>query len=371
MKVNIMELLSYRDLRAVGTGKDMLSEDGLFIYKRHQGAYRLCFGDAPEIAVDEFITPELYEEATAFTGDEATEDFVFLAEILLNIFQYRKKKQVINQRLKLFCLKQIIFQQHHDTAELATLFRFLLFFHPCSEDYIDRFSLNKDGFLYKGSPVDLLTLITNLFDNFINHKDQFPSLADFSAEHLSVSKVLVLETLKMMLPHVGQVPYVVPGKGGPVLLTAIFSQPQAFFDIYNNNKEEFFRLLKESQPAYTVKSWDDDPEAQAAVYYGTTRNDTIEAYFNRPARVLRRKKYLVEFFVDMYVFYILCSPDGLKTLLEVLEPGNVFLQQILTILFSHPFYNGEAKVRLIESGLYKQLPEGFWKERINKMAANM
>ncbi|MBC9911572.1 hypothetical protein [Chitinophaga varians] len=366
MKVNIIELLSWRDRRAVGQGGELLSADGLFVNKRHQGAFGLCFGDAPEIAVDEFITPERYEEATALTGDEATEDYVFLIEILLNIFRYRKKNQVVNQRLKLFCLKQIIFQQHHDAAQLARLFRFLLFFHPCSEDYIERFSLDNNGFLYKGTPIDLPAIITTLFDNFISHKP-----ADFSKEHLSVSKALVLDTLQWMLPHRTPVTYDVPGTGGPVLLADIFSQPQAFFDLYHHKRNEFFRLLEESLPLFFVKSWDDDPDALASTYYGTTRNDRIEAYFNRPARVIRKKKYLVEFFVDMYVFYVLSNPDGLRTMLDVVKEGNVLRQQLLTVLFSHPFFSADARVQLIESGVYKQLPEGHWKDQINKMAARM
>lgn len=371
MKVNIIELLSWRDRRAIGQGGELLSADGLFINKRYQGAFGLCFADAPEIAVDEFITPERYQEAIDFTGDEATEDYFFLAEILLNTFQYQKKKQVVNQRLKLFCLKQIIFQQQHDTMQLARLFHFLLFFHPCSEDYIERFSLSKDGFLYKGAPVDIPSIIATLFDYFINHKSQSPSPDDFSKEHLSVSKALVLDTLKLMLPHGTQVTYEVPGKDTSILLATIFSQPQAFFDLYHNKKAEFFRLLKESLPLYSVRSWDDDPDTQASTYYGTTKKDSIEAYFNRPARVIRRKKYLVEFFVDMYVFYILSHPDGVRTMLDVVEEGDVFRQQLLTVLFSHPFFNAEARVELIKSGVYKQLPEGHWKDQINKMAAGM
>lgn len=365
MKVNIIELLSWRDSRAIGQGGELLSADGLFINKRYQGAFGLCFADAPAIAIDEFITPERYEEATAFTGDEATEDYFFLAEILLNIFQYRKKKQVVNQRLKLFCLKQIIFQQQQDAAQLARLFHFLLFFHPCSEDYIERFSLDKNSFLYKGTPIDLPAIIGTLFDHFINHESQA------GKEHLALSKALVLDTLKLMLSHRTPVTYKVPGTGGPVLLTDIFSQPQAFFDLYHNKKDEFFRLLKESLPLYFVSSWDDDPDALSAVYYGTNRKDNIEAYFNRPARVIRRKKYLVEFFVDMYVFYILSHPDGLKTMLDVVEEGDIFRQQLLTVLFAHPFFSADARVQLIKSGVYKQLPEGHWKDQINKMAARM
>lgn len=372
MKVNILELLSYHDLRAIGRETDILSEDGLFINKRRNGVFGLYFRDAPEIAVDDFISPELYEEARGFTRDDTNDDFIFLIEILLDVFRYRKKKLVINQRLKLFCLKHIIFWEHNGNAiDRTMLFRFMLFFHPCPEDFLDRFSLNNEVCFYNGTPTDLQAQISACFDNLISNKRSFPSLANFSKEHLSVSKTLVLEVLKMMLVNTERVLYPLPEAKQSDLLNAIFSNPQQFFDVYHHEREKFLSLLEESLHMYVVKSWENDPGVQASVYYGTTANDTIERYFQRPAVVRRKKKYLSEFFVDMYVFYILRNPAGLEVLLHTYPAGHLIQQQVLTILFSHPFYNVEARLRLIESGIYKQLPEGFWKERINRMVASL
>ncbi|WP_143081193.1 hypothetical protein [Chitinophaga rupis] len=155
------------------------------------------------------------------------------------------------------------------------------------------------------------------------------------------------------------------------LLARIFTTPALFFDLYQHDQKKFFRLLEENIDQYIVKSWDNDAKLQASVYYGATKNDAIESYFDRPSRLFPKKKYLVEFFIDLYVFYMLRQPAELEGLITFFAGKPRVQLKMIAILFSHPFYNGEAKLQLVQSGRDTLLPHGFWTERLKKMKDNV
>lgn len=355
---SVMELLMFRDQRAMGIKTTLIATDKQLINKPLRGLFEVYRGDMP---LDTFITPELYREVA---GSPVTEDLLFLTEVLLDIFRYRKKKNPVHQRLKLFCFKQIILRQHcQDTAQLSILFRRLLFFHPCAEDFTARFSLTPNGFLYQGKRVDLTAQITAMFNQLPNYK----ALESFPAAHLKTAQNVVLDMLQGMLTGTKEAP--LPEVTQTDILNTVFAHPWAFPELYNHQRQQCYQLLEKCLPFYVMKSWENDPGGQASLYYGSTTDPNIEACFDHPVNMRRKKKYQAEFFIDMYVFYVLRDPAGVKAMIQDITAQRL-QQQILTILFSHPLYDAGAKLQLIQSGIAQQLPEGFWKARLKRLAAN-
>ncbi|MBC9933197.1 hypothetical protein [Chitinophaga qingshengii] len=353
---SVMELLMFRDQRGMGTKNTIVSSDKQLINKPVRGLFELYWKDMP---LDAFITPELYRE---MAGDPITEDMLFLSEVLLDIFRYRKKKNLIDQRLKLFCFKQMILRQYfRDT----TLLRRMLFFHPCAEDFIARFSLEESGFFYQGKPIDLPAQITAMFNQLSGYK----ALAGFPEAHLKIAQKLVLDLLQLMRTGIEEDTDLLPEVTRTDTLTTVFARPWTFLDLYSNQQRKFFQLLEKSLPFYVMKSWENDPGGQASLYYGSITDQNIEACFAHPVRRRRKHKYMAEFFIDMYVFYVLRDPEGVKAMLQEVTTQRL-QQQILTILFSHPLYDVSAKLRLIQAGIDQQLPEGYWNDRLKRLAAN-
>lgn len=375
MEPNIKELLFYRDKRATGTREELSTSDNLLINKKQKGSFAYYFKDAPDIAIDDFISAELYDEVAEFSQDDSFNDLLFLTEILLDVLKYSKKPSVINRRLKLFCFKNMMFQNEHITAgqnenDREDLFRFFLFFHPCGEDFITSFSFKNGEPFYKEKAINLYEQINSLFDVIMNNKARFVALNEFTEPALSISRDITLTLLQSILHPTKQAVFVEEGSR-PDLLTKIFSEPHIFFDLYQHDQKKFFRLLEENIDQYIVKSWDDDAKVQASVYYGSAKNDAIESYFDRPSRLFPKKKYLVEFFIDLYVFYMLRQPAELESMITFFADKPRVQVKMIAILFSHPFYNGEAKLKLVQSGRDTLLPHGFWTERLKKMKDNV
>lgn len=363
---DIHTLLSYRDSRAIG--HEELMEAGLLVNKKQKGAFSYYYEDT---AIDDFISAELYDELAAFSHDKAYSDHLFLIEIVLDTLRYSKKPSAISRRLKLFCFKNMMLHlQHEQELHRTDLFRFFLFFHPCQEDLIRSFVLNGKGLAYKGEQIDLHQQIKILFETILNKKSHFASLSGFTEQSLCVSRDIVLSLLQSIL-HPGPCRSFLDLGANKDLLARIFTTPALFFDLYQNDRKKFFRLLEENIDQYIVKSWNDDEKLQASVYYGPAKNDVIESYFDRPSRLFPKKKYLAEFFMDMYVFYILRQPAELDSLVTFFADKPCMQLKMIAILFSHPFYNGEAKLQLVQSGRDTLLPHGFWTERLEKMKDNV
>jgi hypothetical protein len=240
-----------------------------------------------------------------------------LAEILLDVLTYSPKAPAINRRLKLFCLKNLLLPGLHTTTR-EELFRFLLAFHPCKE----QFTLN-----------DVIPLQQH--------------------EH----PIVRLLAEKIVTPVSITYPALAPDS-----LSKIFAQPERFCWLYQQERETFFQLLSENIDNYIVKSQDNDKRQQAALHYGPVMNDLTERYFNRPNRLYPHKKYVTEWFVDMYVFHILREPSALQIFLQHFTHKLSLQHKVMVILLSHPFYNRDAKMALIRSGI--ALPTGVWTERL-------
>jgi hypothetical protein len=370
MESIIKELLSHRDLRAIGNKEELLSDNGRLISKVQRGVAAVCYRETPGLAIDDFISAELYDEIGA-GEDDALNDLVFLVEVLLDVFRYSKKPSVINRRLKLFCLKNMMVAGQTAVGGREThfsdLFRFFLFFHPCSEDYIDAFSWNGSQCVYKGGEIDLTQQVAGFFGDIIQRKSSFPSLAGFTGEQLGLSRDLTIALLNSILQVNDPVSFAALSPGTNDLLSDIFVMPAHFFELHRNKREQFFSLLEEHIDHYIVTSWEGDPGSQASVYYGPDRNDTVESYFSRPSRINRKRKYLAEFFIDLYVFYILRDPDGLQEGISYFSGNRQMQLKLAAVLFSHPFYNGEARLQMIRAGVDEILPQGFWTEKIQRM----
>jgi len=363
---DINTLLLYRDLRAIGHEEPM--EAGLLVNKKQKGIFSYYYEDT---AIDDFISAELYDELAGFSHDNAYGDYLVLTEIVLDTLSYSKKPSAINRRLKLFCFKNMMLHLQNEQELYRTdLFRFFLFFHPCKEDLLRSFVLNSKGFAYKGEQIDLHQQIKILFEAIFNKKSHFPSLSRFTEQSLSLSRGIVLSLLQNILYPSPCISFLDMGENKD-LLARIFTTPALFFDLYQNDREKFFRLLEENIDQYIVKSWDNDPKSQAMLYYGPASNEVVENYFNRPARLYPKRKYLTAFFVDLYVFYILRQPAELENLMTYFINKPAMQLKMSAILFSHPFYNGEAKLQLIRSGKDTLLPGGFWIERLKKMKGNV
>lgn len=374
MEPNIKELLFYRDKRATGTREELSTSNGLLTNRKQKGSFAYYFKDAPDTAIDDFISAELYDEVAELSRDDSFNDLLFLTEILLDVLKYSKKPSVINRRLKLFCFKNMMFRHEHITAGQDAnyredLFRFFLFFHPCGEDFITSFSFKSGELFYKGETVNLYEQVRSLFDVMIN-KAHSVVLNGSTKSTLSESRDITLALLQSILHPTKQAVFTAEGNG-PDMLTKIFSEPHIFFNLYQHDRKKFFRLLEENIDQYIVKSWDDDTKLQASVYYGPAKSDAIESYFDRPVRLFPKKKYLVEFFIDLYVFYMLRQPAELESLITFFADKPRVQLKMIAILFSHPFYNGEAKLQLVQSGRDTLLPHGFWTERLRKMKDNV
>ena len=371
MEPRIQEMLSFRDMRAIEYKNALLSTDGVLINQALRGVAAFYYKDASEKAIDDFISAELYDEVAESKGDDTLNDIVFLVEVLLDVFRYSKKPSQINRRLKLFCLKNIILLNdpafaQHKAAYLADLFRFFLFFHPCSEDYIDSLVWENDQCSYKGESIELAQQVKAFFDFIISQRDSFTSLDGFTGEQLALSHDITRELLESMFTAKGPVTFA-PIQDGAVALSDIFSNPQRFFELYQRDREQFFRILEDNIDHYIVSNWDDDKSGQASVYYGPSRNDAVEAYFTRPGRISRKRKYLTEYFVDLYVFYMLRDPAELERGISYFSANPAMQLKVTAVLFSHPFYNGEARLKMIKAGVDELLPPGFWTEKINRM----
>ena len=247
--------------------------------------------------------------------EEVTDDL--LAEILLDVLSFNPKAPAINRRLKLFCFKNLLVPGL-DTIKREELFKFFLAFHPCREQF---------------------------------------TLKDVIPLQQHTHPVVRLLAEKIVTPVTITYPATSPDS-----LTKIFAQPERFCWLYQQERETFFQLLSENIDNYIVRSRDNDKRLQAALYYGPVMNDLTERYFNRPGRLYPHRKYMTEWFIDMYVFHIMREPLELKAFLQYFSNRLHLQHKIMVILLSHPFYNRDAKMSLIRSGIV--LPAGVWTERL-------
>ena len=137
------------------------------------------------------------------------------------------------------------------------------------------------------------------------------------------------------------------------------------FDIYNADGT-FIDILKFSLYNYSVKSWEDQSQG-VSIYYGSKREVEIEENLINVASQITKEKFFSEYYIDSCVILLFRNTAILLKVINKLSFDEILLKQLLTILFSHPFFDYNARVLFVKNLPDEVvLPEGFWIPKIKR-----
>ena len=106
----------------------------------------------------------LYDKLQKEISHSCFEDIFSLLEVCLRAFYYYDN-HYINDRLQFFSLIQLLKKENTEHA-----FKYLLFFNPCGETFIERNQLTKQGYLMDNIAIDIKEVFEKLFSTVFAKK---------------------------------------------------------------------------------------------------------------------------------------------------------------------------------------------------------
>lgn len=290
-------------------------------------------------------------------SEKEIEDLLLFLESLLRSLSYEESNiSHINKRLNFFCFKNLLFINNlklkgfHLKKYSNELLKSFLFFNPSSEEYIRQFSLVNQTLKYKRNILDLQRLLETLEKISTGNHTKSKSAANKKTIHYTELYNLLSEIISGLFK----------GKA----IKNINSEEEKLYLLFKENRQLFYKKLKEALSYYTVASWEDKTKA-VSLFYGTKRMEHMPApKFIAPSY----KKYESEYLVDFFIFYFARSVRNLKQAIHYLSSDADELKKFSVIVFSHPFiiYNNTIKKAFAKSTLAKDLPEGYAKNKLQK-----
>ena len=108
----------------------------------------------------------LYDKLQTEISHSCFEDIFSLLEVCLRAFYYYDNRY-INDRLQFFSLIQLLKKENTEHA-----FKYLLFFNPCGETFIDSNQLTKQGYFMDNIAIDIKEVFEKLFSAVFELKNK-------------------------------------------------------------------------------------------------------------------------------------------------------------------------------------------------------
>ena len=280
----------------------------------------------------------LYDKLQTEISRSCFEDVFSLLEVCLRAFYYYDN-HYINDRLQFFSLIQLLKKENTEHA-----FKYLLFFNPCGETFIDSNQLTKQGYLMDNIAIDIKEVFEKLFSAVFelkNKKECYYPIAKKDIECL-------YSLLKEMV-------YTIFGVQTLTLSQAV----KTFFEI-DEDREKLYLSLSKAIDFYKLVSFDNEDNSASHYYMRDYMGEEIPTIENKVCRSAKTK-YKSECLIDSYFFKYTETPNEFIAFLGFLKAHN-FQQYIKfsILLFSHPFiiFNWEFKRALCHSKIREVLPQG-------------
>lgn len=280
----------------------------------------------------------LYNKLQTEISRSCFEDVFSLLEVCLRAFYYYDN-HYINDRLQFFSLIQLLRKENTEHA-----FKYLLFFNPCGETFIERNQLTKQGYFMDNIAIDIKEVFEKLFSAVFelkNKKECYYPIAKKDIECL-------YSLLKEMV-------YTIFGAQTLTLSQAV----KTFFEI-DEDREKLYLSLSKAIDLYKLVSFDNEDNSASHYYMRDYMGEEIPTIENKVSKSAKTK-YKSECLIDSYLFKYAKTPDEFIAFLGFLKAHN-FQQYIKfsILLFSHPLiiFDWEFKRALCHSKIREVLPQG-------------
>jgi len=205
------ELLVFKKKRLRGDLKKLVTRSGRFYNeKSSSGYYQIFFSEGSNPVVDVLLEPdeikknidEISEINFGFSAEEII-DVLYLIEILLTVLDFNSSTDhLLNTRSKDYCFDSIVncpYKNMKRGSNLSKkLFKDLLYFHPCSEEFSKKFFLNNGFIYYYSKAIDIHKLCENYFTYIKNNKNYFDCLNNFSFNEMDAIEELLFSLFSKM-----------------------------------------------------------------------------------------------------------------------------------------------------------------------------
>lgn len=248
---------------------------------------------------------------------------------ILKTFNYSTKNNIVNQRLSLFCLSNILYCSKFSFIEnkntsIKKLFSHFLFFSQNSESFIENFKLNPKDITYQDIKIDIINYNTLYFKFLVENKNRLEYGDQFTDEELLFLK----DTFADLFSNIFLKQELEFDKANPFNITY-------FFELYKSDKEQFYKELESHISYYILSSWE-ECDNRTSCYYGKNIIPEIEdCHLEKRKRYNKRKKIYAEQFVDSYLFYVINTQREIEELKDYVS--NRSYNFLHFIIQSHPF----------------------------------
>jgi hypothetical protein len=250
---------------------------------------------------------------------------------VLNCLNYSIKSNIVNQRMSLFCLENLMLLNKNDFDSCSnklssTLFSYLLFFTQNSEDFMNDLIYFNGTLKYKNTTIDILKYNDRYFEFVFLNKSKIESCEGVTNDNLYFLKEVYTDLLSYLFYE-----------SNPAIVKISLLDVDSVAKLYESDKEGFYNRLAHYLAYYYLGSWDDDARSISA-YYARFNNLEIEKTFPpRNNKTTVRKKCIAERFIDIYVFFILHSSSQVIEIKTFLGKKNIFYH-LLNVIQFHPMW---------------------------------
>ncbi|WP_281323353.1 hypothetical protein [Flavobacterium aestivum] len=312
-------------------------ENGNGIYSLGVLSKRLDFEEILYSLKNETLYNNLKSES--FTKN-VFEDIFYIMEILLRIFKFHEPFY-INDRLKNFCYVNILLNNSKNvsTEDVDLSFKNLLFFNPCSEEFINRNQLRNGEYLNNERLINFYSCFEDIFEAIFKLKKEKNAYHRIAKGDIELLYAILKELISTVF------------EAQPNTLPKEYLK---FENILKNEKKLYDSLLKSIDYFTLINNKVDNKTA--SLYYQSEKPLEIVNLAKRNSKV----KFKSEYIIDSYIFRFSKQPDEFINFLSFLKEQDAKKYiKFSIILLSHPFiiYNLESKKNLIESNLYKTVPD--------------
>ncbi|WP_320041743.1 hypothetical protein [uncultured Desulfobacter sp.] len=381
MKNDLLNAFNCRDKRALGVSSQL--DINKHIRNRLYGDDYVLFigndlsvGSIFQTLYDDELIDMIDESFLYQKSSDYTSDIIFLINILLDSFNVYKNQHV-NSRLKYFSLRLFLNLADYkgSSDEYIKLKNFvfskLLYCHPTDSDFQSLFifkkysNSNNSTLFYRGFKIDLIEIFNSYIEGVLSSPRIIEKLLKkhITQEIIKNIRIFVCDLLEVLNNKSSHFYIKIELNGGE--LNDIFTNQYSLFDVFEK-KKSFYQLLKFSLKNYTIMSWEDKNFNLASLFYGFNSDKGIGKESVRPQFSSVSEKYLSEYFIDSCIALFFRDVNNMKEIVSNIEDRDT--KKILSILFSHPFYDFEArKILSKEKHLVSKLSNGFWIDKMKFM----
>lgn len=351
----INELINFNILRFSGK-EEILEKEILNIsnHKNTDGIYTLStFSNKNDYAQilhllknKELLESPLLQEISS----ESLNDIFYILEIFLRIFDFHKSFY-INNRLMNFSFINILSNNNskRDFKQLSLDFKNLLFFNPCSEDFITKNQIIDGKYFNDNKLIDFKYYFESIFKNIFQLKKEKKAYTRIAKKDIDSLYSILKEIIEIVF------------EAKDTKITKLYNDLEKLFA----TKENLYNSLIKSISNFRLINIKENDKV-VSLYYNSNESIKIENLTKKNSL----KKFKSEYLIDSYIFKYSENPNEFIDFLTYLKNYNYNTYiKFSIILFSHPFimYNQNAKMNLSKSNIDKFIPEnGYAKDKLIK-----